>query len=187
MSSAGLRVAARRRGHRRRRWPGCCSSACRAGTRATTPATPAGAPAPAAPAEPGRKIKARLFYVADDGTRLTSVEREVPFAEGTVEQAQGDHQRADRAGRPSRCVSAVPPGTTLRALFITAQGEAYVDLSRELVDGASRRIAERDADGLHDRPRADREPARIVARCRCSSTARKWRRSPGTSICGGRS
>ena len=29
----------------------------------------AGAPEPSAPAEPGRKIKARLFYVDDGGTR----------------------------------------------------------------------------------------------------------------------
>jgi spore germination protein GerM len=28
-------------------------------------------------------------------------------------------------------VSAVPPGTTLRAVFITKSGDAYVDLSRE--------------------------------------------------------
>ena len=33
---------------------------------------------------------------------------------------------------PSRLLSAVPPGTTLRALFITERGEAYVDLSREV-------------------------------------------------------
>ena len=28
-------------------------------------------------------------------------------------------------------VSAVPPGTTLRALFVTEGGEAFVDFSRE--------------------------------------------------------
>ena len=35
-----------------------------------------------------RKIKARLFYVADDGTRLTGVERDVPYGEGPLEQAR---------------------------------------------------------------------------------------------------
>jgi spore germination protein GerM len=29
-------------------------------------------------------------------------------------------------------VSAIPPGTTLRAVFITKSGDAYVDLSREV-------------------------------------------------------
>ena len=32
-------------------------------------------------------------------------------------------------------VSPVPPGTQLRALFVTAKGEAYVDLSGEIVSG----------------------------------------------------
>ncbi len=31
-------------------------------------------------------------------------------------------------------VSPVPAGTTLRALFVTPKGEAYVDLSRELAE-----------------------------------------------------
>ena len=36
------------------------------------------AAAPLAPAPPGRKIKASLFYVSDDGQRLMRVERDVP-------------------------------------------------------------------------------------------------------------
>ena len=35
-----------------------------------------------------RKIRATLYYVSREGTRLVPVEREVPFAEGTVEQAK---------------------------------------------------------------------------------------------------
>src|SRR4051794_5690890 len=49
---------------------------------------PAGAAAAPAPPPPGRKIKARLFYVADDGARLTSVERDVAYGEGADEQAR---------------------------------------------------------------------------------------------------
>jgi len=55
------------------------------------PSGQADAPPPraaTADAVPARTIKARLFYVSEDGTRLTSVEREVPFAEGG-EQARG--------------------------------------------------------------------------------------------------
>jgi hypothetical protein len=50
----------------------------------TTAAAPPSNPA----SDDVRKIKARLFYVSQDGTRLTSVEREVPFAEQTVAQAR---------------------------------------------------------------------------------------------------
>jgi spore germination protein GerM len=87
--------------------------------------------APVAPAPPGRKIKARLFYVADEGTRLTSIERDVAYAEGADEQAR-EIVAAQIAPVVEPLVSAVPPGTTLRAVFITKTGGAYVDLSREV-------------------------------------------------------
>ena len=77
-----------------------------------------------------RKIKARLFYVADDGRTLTSVEQDVPFAERPVDQAKAI-VTAQLAPVAEPIVSAIPVGTTLRALFITGS-EAYVDLSREL-------------------------------------------------------
>ena len=92
--------------------------------------TTVSAPAPA-PAGPSRTIKARLFYVSDDGTLLTSVEREVPFAEGP-EQAR-EIVNAQIAPVADPLVSAVPPGTLLRAVYITERGDAYVDLSREAV------------------------------------------------------
>jgi spore germination protein GerM len=101
-------------------------------TRATTTATVDAAPAPVAPAASGRKIKARLFYVAEDGTKLTSVERDVAYGEGPVEQAR-EIIAAQIAPVVEPLVSAVPPGTTLRAVFITEGGEAFVDLSREVV------------------------------------------------------
>jgi spore germination protein GerM len=89
---------------------------------------------PAAAAVPGRKIKANLFYVADDGTKLASVEREVAFGENTAEQAKAIiTAQLEPVAEP--LVSAVPPGTILRALFVTTAGEAYVDLSRDLVTG----------------------------------------------------
>jgi spore germination protein GerM len=89
----------------------------------------AAAPSPAPP-PPGRKIKARLYYVADDGTRLTAVEREVAYGDGTVEQARQIIE-AQIAPVAAPLVSAVPAGTKLRSVFVTDHGEAYVDLSRE--------------------------------------------------------
>lgn len=86
---------------------------------------------PGAEASSVRKIKARLFYISDDGTKLTSVEHDVPYAEGTVSQAKAILS-AQIAPAAEPLLSAVPAGTTLRALFVTTGGEAYVDLSREL-------------------------------------------------------
>ncbi|HEY3044266.1 MAG TPA: GerMN domain-containing protein [Vicinamibacterales bacterium] len=104
--------------------------------------TPVSAPA-AAPAGAGRTIKARLFYVSDDGARLTSVEREVPFAEGSeqareiinaqIAPAAGLGAAAAPGGAVGALISAVPAGTALRAVYITGRGDAYVDLSSEAV------------------------------------------------------
>jgi Sporulation and spore germination len=96
---------------------------------APAPAPPAAA---AAPAPDGRKINARLFFVADGGLTLTSVEQEVPFGEGTSEQAKAIVV-AQISPVEEPLVSAIPLGTVLRALFVTPEGEAYVDFSRELV------------------------------------------------------
>jgi len=97
---------------------------------------PASASAPAAAAAPGRKIKAALFYVAEDGTRLTRVEREVAFGETPAAQAQ-QILEAQLAPVAEPLVSAVPPDTKLRAVFISDRGEAFIDLSREIVAGHS--------------------------------------------------
>jgi spore germination protein GerM len=99
-----------------------------------TNASAASPPAPRAPAATGRKITARLFYVSDDGAGLISVERDVPFAEGTLDQARHIVE-AQLAAPPEPLVSAVPAGTTLRALFVTERGHAFVDLSRDVVTG----------------------------------------------------
>ena len=106
-------------------------------TRATTAGTVgAAAPAPAPPAASGRKIKARLFYVADSGMKLTSVERDVAYGEGAVAQAR-EIISAQIAPVVEPLVSAVPPGTALRAVFISEGGEAFVDLSHDVVSSHS--------------------------------------------------
>ena len=92
---------------------------------------PAPAATAAAPAAAGRKIKARLFYVADDGIHLTHVERDVAYGEGALEQAR-EIVAAQVAPVTAPLLSAIPAGTTLRALYLTEGGEAYVDFSREI-------------------------------------------------------
>jgi spore germination protein GerM len=103
--------------------------------RSAAPARPAATPAAATLAAPEvRMIKARLFYVADDGRKLTSVERDVRYAERPVDQAK-ELVDAQLAPVAEPLVSAVPLGTRLRALFVTRAGEAFVDLSAEVSSG----------------------------------------------------
>jgi spore germination protein GerM len=91
------------------------------------------------PSDPGTatpRIKARLFYVAADGLKLRPVEQEVPL--GTTAAAQARLLvEAQLAPPPDEMVSAVPQGTTLKELFLTARGEAYVDLSGEVAKNHS--------------------------------------------------
>lgn len=94
--------------------------------------TAAAASAPAAPAPPGRKIKAHLYYVSEDGMRLTRVERDIPYGEGSVDQAR-EIVVAQVAAVVDPLVSAIPAGTVLRAVFVTDKGEAFVDLSKDIV------------------------------------------------------
>ena len=78
-----------------------------------------------------RKIRARLFYVDEQGTALQGVEQEVLYAEGTVEQARRIIE-AQIAPPSAPHVSAIPLGTKLRTVFFTKAGEIYVDFSDEL-------------------------------------------------------
>lgn len=96
------------------------------------------APAPAvtvsvdtAPAGPQRKITATLYYVSEDGLSLPGIQREILFGEPIVEQARRIVE-AQLAEAPAPYVSAVPAGTSLRALFIGERGEAFVDLSGDV-------------------------------------------------------
>jgi len=94
---------------------------------------------PAAPATP--KIKARLFYLSDDGLRLVEVEREVPVGQGTVQQARRlVEAQLEPVAAPR--LSAIPDGTKLRALYVDAQGQAFVDLSREVATAHSGGVLE---------------------------------------------
>jgi hypothetical protein len=96
------------------------------------------APAPAvtasvdtAPAGPQRKITATLYYVSEDGLSLPGIQREILFGEPIVEPARRIVE-AQLAEAPAPYVSAVPAGTSLRALFIGERGEAFVDLSGDV-------------------------------------------------------
>jgi spore germination protein GerM len=78
-----------------------------------------------------RKIRARLFYIDEQGTGLQGVEQEVVFGESTAQQARRIIE-AQIAPAPAPHVSAIPAGTKLRTVFFTKAGEVYVDLSADV-------------------------------------------------------
>ena len=78
-----------------------------------------------------RRIQATLFYISDIGTDLVAVVREVPYGATPSEQARLilDAQLQTPDGQ----ASSIPAGTKLRGLFLGGKGEAYVDLSPEIL------------------------------------------------------
>lgn len=91
------------------------------------------APIVVEPAAPERRIKARLFFVSEDGHGLNGVEREVLYGAEPSAQARAI-LNAQFAVPEAPLVSAIPAGTTLRAVFV-ANGDAYVDVSQDVVTG----------------------------------------------------
>jgi spore germination protein GerM len=90
------------------------------------------APGPATSS--ARRIQATLFYVSDDGAELIQVPREVLFGETPALQAR--HIVEAQLEAPAKgFVSAIPSGVKVRSLFLGAHGEAYVDLSPEIMTG----------------------------------------------------
>jgi hypothetical protein len=78
-----------------------------------------------------RRIRATLFYVAEGGIRLVAVTRDVPHADDPVAQAQ--HLLvAQFAPVDPPLAQAIPAGTTVRSVFLTDYGDAYVDLGPEI-------------------------------------------------------
>lgn len=86
--------------------------------------------APAAASEEVPHITATLYYADADGAALVAVRREVPLAEGAVAQGRAI-LTAQLGAAPAPHVSVIPPGTTLRAFYVTERRDAFVDLSRE--------------------------------------------------------
>ncbi|HYT76921.1 MAG TPA: GerMN domain-containing protein [Vicinamibacterales bacterium] len=91
----------------------------------------AAAPVPVQTASAGavRRITATLYFVGDDGMGLVPVQREVPFGASVAEQARAIIE-AQLAPAPP-LISALPPDTKLRDVFLTDRGDAFVNLSVE--------------------------------------------------------
>jgi hypothetical protein len=78
-----------------------------------------------------RRIMVTVFYGADDGLSLAGLEREVLFEPNASEQAHRILE-AQLEPPPQGHLPVVPPGTRVRAVFVTERNEAFVDLSREI-------------------------------------------------------
>jgi spore germination protein GerM len=77
------------------------------------------------------RITATLYYGTRDGQGLAAVRREVPLAEGVVPQARAI-LGALLGEAPEPYVSVIPPGTIVRAFYVTERGDAFVDLGSEV-------------------------------------------------------
>jgi len=91
----------------------------------------ASAATPQTPGSAVRKITATLYYVSEDGMNLTPAQREVPFAANVTDQARAIVE-AQLAPAPP-LVSAMPADTKLHDVFVTERGDAFVDLSGDVV------------------------------------------------------
>ena len=87
----------------------------------------AAAPAPAPPPQTPH-IAVTLFYATPEGDALMPIKREVPLAEGLVAQGRLI-LNSQFAPPPAPYVSPIPAGTTLRELYVTENGDAFVDVS----------------------------------------------------------
>jgi spore germination protein GerM len=88
------------------------------------------APAQVDPAVP--RIQATLYFASEDGLKLVPTEREVPLADGVVAQARAIIEAQLSAPAPPPLTSTIPPGTTLRGLYVSQSNEAFVDLDASI-------------------------------------------------------
>ena len=96
-----------------------------------TVAAAAGTPAAPSPGAAVRKITATLFYVSEDGMTLTPAQREVAFSPDVSAQARAIVEAQLAPAAP--LVSAIPADTKLRDVFVTERGDAFIDLSGDIV------------------------------------------------------
>ena len=96
---------------------------------------PAAAPARLA-APPSETKVVTLFLVSEDDSLLHPEARKIPAGPSTVEEASQVVRELIK-GSNKGLLSPLPPEARLRRLFITKEGTAYVDFSKELIDHPS--------------------------------------------------
>ncbi|UCC41102.1 MAG: GerMN domain-containing protein [Candidatus Aminicenantes bacterium] len=96
------------------------------------PATPPPEPG-SVPTELPETKKVLLFFLSENDTLLHPEEREIFAGSSIVHQAKQTIEELIN-GSQSGYVSPFPPETKVRELFVTEQGIAYVDFSREILE-----------------------------------------------------
>lgn len=87
----------------------------------------------ASPASPQQPRAVTLFFLSEDDSLLHPEEREIP-ASGSPE-AEAERILAELIlGPKSELVASLPPETKVRQVFMTKDGSAYVDFSRDIVE-----------------------------------------------------
>jgi len=94
------------------------------------PATPPSEPE-SVPTEPPETKKVVLFFLSEEDSFLHPEEREISAGSSIVYQAKQTMEELIK-GSESGYVSPFPSETRLRELFVTGEGVAYVDFSREI-------------------------------------------------------
>lgn len=97
--------------------------------------TPAVTPPSGSEPAAGPRIKATLYFGAEDGQRLVGVEQDVPLAEGTVAQARALVTALLTTPPAPPLASAIPEGTALRGVYVSDQQEVFVDLDATVRSG----------------------------------------------------
>jgi germination protein M len=93
--------------------------------------SPAESPPEPAPAREAKTVS--LFFLSEDDSLLHPEQREILAGPSIVEEAEQAVEELIR-GSDKGYISPLPPETKLRQLFITKDGVAYVDLSREIME-----------------------------------------------------
>jgi hypothetical protein len=104
------------------------------GPRSEAPAQPTAAGTTATPGQTAH-ITATLFHGSEDGQALVPVRRDVPLAGTVADQGREILTVALAEQPPLPYVAVIPAGTMLRAFYVTDKGDAFIDLSAEVVSG----------------------------------------------------
>jgi spore germination protein GerM len=91
----------------------------------------AGEPSAAAPARESKSVE--LFFLSEGDSYLHREKREISAGPSVVEEAEQTVRELIR-GSDKGYISPLPPETKLRQLFVTKDGTAYVDFSREIME-----------------------------------------------------
>jgi len=82
------------------------------------------------PQGPVKKIE--VFFANNDGSSLTTLEKEIPGNTTLIEQIRTTIQTLTDTPPSQNLMTAIPQGTKLQSLFVDSSGIAYLDFSREI-------------------------------------------------------